>query len=73
MSTRERAARVERLAALRQAGVEPFPARVGPRIPIAEVRRRFDVRSAESLVAIRTARSRPMVLTHVPESITSRR
>ncbi len=51
MSERERAARVERLAALRKAGVDPYPARVGPRLPIAEVRRRYDERSAESLEA----------------------
>ncbi len=51
MSARERAARRERLAALRKAGVDPYPARVGPRLPIAEVRRRYDERSAESLEA----------------------
>jgi lysyl-tRNA synthetase class 2 len=51
VSVRERAARLERLAALRKAGVDPYPARVGSRLPIAEVRRRFDERSAESLEA----------------------
>ena len=49
MSEQERAARRDRLAALREAGVDPYPARVGPWEPIGEVRRRFDALDAESL------------------------
>ena len=51
MSDREREARRERLAKLRAAGVEPFPARTGPRTPIAELRRLHDAKSAEQLTA----------------------
>ena len=51
MSEREREARRERLAALRKAGVDPYPARVGPRVPICDLRCRYDERSAESLEA----------------------
>ena len=36
---------------LRAAGVDPYPARVGPRTPVAEVRRRFEEQSAEALEA----------------------
>jgi protein subunit release factor B len=51
VSEREREARRDRLAALRRAGVEPYPARVGPRTSIAEVRLRFDPLDAEALEA----------------------
>jgi lysyl-tRNA synthetase class 2 len=51
VSDSERGARRERLAALRAAGVEPFPARVGARTPIAEVRRRHDGDPAGALEA----------------------
>ncbi len=51
MSEREQQARRERLAALREAGVDPYPARVGPRTPIAEVHERFGERSLEELEA----------------------
>jgi lysyl-tRNA synthetase class 2 len=51
VSERERASRWERLRGLREAGVDPYPARVGPREPIAEVRRRFDGRDAAWLEA----------------------
>ncbi len=51
MSDSELAARRERLAALRSAGVDPFPPRVGPRTAVAEVRRRHDGESAEALAA----------------------
>jgi lysyl-tRNA synthetase, class II len=51
MSEREQDARRERLAALRAAGVDPFPARTGPRTRIAELRRRHDAKSAEQLEA----------------------
>ena len=49
MSQRERETRRERLDALRAANVDPYPARVGPREPLASVRRRFEPRDAESL------------------------
>ena len=49
MSEQERRARRERLAALRSAGIDPFPARVGPREPIAALRARFEEASAEAL------------------------
>ncbi len=42
MSEREREARRVRLEALRARGIDPFPARVGPRESIADVRARFD-------------------------------
>ena len=51
MSQREREARRDRLEALRRAGVEPYPARVGPRTPVAEVRLRFDALDAAALEA----------------------
>jgi len=51
VSERERAARLERLEALRKSGIDPYPARVGAREPIADVRARFDHRDAESLEA----------------------
>ena len=51
MSEQERAARRARLAALREAGVDTYPARVGPWEPVAAVRQRFDARDAEALEA----------------------
>lgn len=42
MSESERKARADRLAALRAAGVDPYPAQVGPLVRLAEVRRRHD-------------------------------
>jgi lysyl-tRNA synthetase class 2 len=51
MSDQEREARRERLAKLRAAGVDPFPARTGPRTPIAELRALHDGKSAERLAA----------------------
>jgi lysyl-tRNA synthetase class 2 len=51
VSERERESRRERLRALREAGIDPYPARVGPREPIAAVRQRYDARDAESLAA----------------------
>jgi lysyl-tRNA synthetase class 2 len=47
----ERKARGERLRALREAGVDPYPARVDPILPIAQVRERFDALDAEALSA----------------------
>jgi lysyl-tRNA synthetase class 2 len=49
VSQRERETRRERLDGLRAANVDPYPARVGPREPIASVRRRFGPRDAASL------------------------
>jgi len=49
VSQRERETRRERLDALRAANVDPYPARVGPREPLASVRLRFEPRDAESL------------------------
>ena len=51
MSQAEREARRERLAALRAAGVDAYPARVGPREPIAAVRARYEPRDAAALDA----------------------
>jgi lysyl-tRNA synthetase class 2 len=51
VSEREREARRQRLESLRQAGVDPFPARVGPRVSVAQVRNRFGECSAEQLEA----------------------
>jgi lysyl-tRNA synthetase class 2 len=51
MSEKEREARRARLAAIRQAGVEPYPARVGAFVPLAEVRGRHGEASAEALEA----------------------
>ncbi len=55
MSEGERAARRERLAELRQRGVDPFPARVGARTPVAEVARLHAAKSAETLDAEKNA------------------
>jgi lysyl-tRNA synthetase class 2 len=49
VSQREKEARRERLAALRRAGVDPYPARVGARESIAVIRERFGQRDAEFL------------------------
>jgi lysyl-tRNA synthetase class 2 len=51
MSERERERRLARLAALRAGGIDPFPARPGPRTPIAEVRGLHDGKDAETLDA----------------------
>jgi lysyl-tRNA synthetase class 2 len=51
MSERERTARRARLEALRARGVDPFPARVGPRVPVARVIERFGALDAERLEA----------------------
>ncbi len=51
MSERERDARRQRLAELRAAGVDPYPARVGPRRRIGELRQAFGERDAEALAA----------------------
>jgi lysyl-tRNA synthetase class 2 len=49
VSERERQARRERLAELRQAGVDPYPARVAPHTPIASVQERFGELAGEEL------------------------
>jgi lysyl-tRNA synthetase class 2 len=49
VSDQERDARRERLAKLRAAGVEPFPARTAPRMRIAELRALHAAQSAEQL------------------------
>ncbi len=49
MSERERSARRDRLRALRESGVDPYPARIGRREPIARVRERFEGLAAEDL------------------------
>jgi lysyl-tRNA synthetase class 2 len=51
VSEREKEARTERLAALRAEGVDPFPAHVGPRVPVDEVRARFEGMDTEALEA----------------------
>jgi len=51
VSEQERAARRERLSALRESGVDPYPARVGPCDSIASVRERFDSSDTETLEA----------------------
>jgi lysyl-tRNA synthetase class 2 len=51
VSEQERAARRQRLDELRATGVDPYPAKVGPREPIAAVRERFDDASGEALEA----------------------
>ncbi len=42
MSEREREARRVRLNQIRESGIDPYPARVGPREPIVSVRERFE-------------------------------
>ncbi len=49
MSEKELGSRRARLAALREKGIDPYPARVGPRQRIVDVRRRFDDRDTEAL------------------------
>ena len=51
MSEQEGAARRARLEALRSEGVDPYPARVGAWLPIAELRERYEPMNAESLEA----------------------
>ena len=51
MSEGERERRLARLAALRAGGIDPYPARTGPRTPIAEVRCLYDGKDAETLVS----------------------
>jgi lysyl-tRNA synthetase class 2 len=51
VSEHEREARRERLAALRRAGIDPYPARVSPHASVADVRRRFDALDAAALEA----------------------
>ena len=51
MSEREREARLRRLEALREAGVDPYPARVEARIAVAEVVRRYGDQGEEELEA----------------------
>jgi len=51
VSEQERAARRERLTALRKSGIDPYPARVGSRTPVAAVRARFDDLDTEALEA----------------------
>jgi lysyl-tRNA synthetase class 2 len=55
VSEQERGSRRERLEALRRAGVDAYPARVGTFVPIAEVRRLHGGKSAEALEAERNA------------------
>jgi lysyl-tRNA synthetase class 2 len=51
VSEQEREARRARLEALRSEGVDPFPARVGAWLPIAELRERYEPLDAEQLAA----------------------
>ncbi len=51
MSEKERAARLARLRALREAGVEPYPAQVGAFTALAEVRAAHDAKDAATLEA----------------------
>jgi len=51
VSEREQDVRRERLEAARAAGIDPFPARVGSRTPISELRERYDDQDAEALDA----------------------
>jgi len=51
VSDQEREARRARLEALRSEGVDPFPARVGAWLPIAELRERYEPMAAERLEA----------------------
>jgi len=51
VSEREQDVRRERLAELRAAGVDPYPARTAPRTRIAELRRLHDAKSVEQLAA----------------------
>jgi len=51
VSESERKARAERLAALRAAGLDPYPARVGPLLRLAEIRRHHDAKDVAALDA----------------------
>ncbi len=51
MSESERKARAERLTALRAAGVDPYPAQVGPLLRLAELRRCHDAADEAALEA----------------------
>jgi len=51
VSDQEREARRARLETLRSEGVDPFPARVGAWLPIAELRERYESMDAERLEA----------------------
>ena len=51
MSESERKARAERLAALRAAGLDPYPARVGPLLRLVDLRRRHDGDDEAALAA----------------------
>jgi lysyl-tRNA synthetase class 2 len=51
VSEAERRARAERLAALRAAGHDPYPASVGPLVRLADVRARFGAKDAAALEA----------------------
>jgi lysyl-tRNA synthetase, class II len=51
MSEQERESRRARLESVRAAGVDPYPARVGAFVPIAEVRRLHDAKDADALAA----------------------
>jgi lysyl-tRNA synthetase class 2 len=51
VSEAERRARAERLAALRATGADPYPASVGPVMPLARVRDRWDALDAAALEA----------------------
>ena len=55
MSENERESRRARLRALREAGVDPYPAHVGAFAPIREVRRAHDAKSAEELAEAKPA------------------
>jgi len=51
VSDQEHESRRARLAKLRERGLDPFPARVAPFVPIAEVRRLHGAKDAETLAA----------------------
>jgi len=51
VSESERKARAERLAALRAAGLDPYPARVGPLLRLVDLRRRHDGDDEAALAA----------------------
>ncbi|MEN8184642.1 MAG: lysine--tRNA ligase, partial [Myxococcota bacterium] len=49
MSDQEREARRARLAELRESGIDPYPARVGPFTPLARVLADYGEKDAEAL------------------------
>ena len=55
MSDQERKVRRERLEALRQAGVDPYPARVGAFVPLSRIVEEHDQKTEEDLEAERPA------------------